>query len=184
MSNQMIIKVVAVEIVGAKTKTGKDYEYLDVMFKNLTFEGKAESKKIMPFGSKEVFATLKAATSGQVFTVLRTKDDAGYWQWDGIAAGEQQIEVATTGTKTMAQPATAAPKSNFETAEERAKRQMLIVRQSAISSAVAFLSHNNKNYKLQDVLDTANAFYEYVFQTGVKVPTATLPEIDDEDIPM
>lgn len=182
--SQMTIKIVAVEVNNATTKTGKDYKFLDVMFKNVSFDNKAESKKIMPFGSKEVFATLEAAKAGDVFTVLREKDKDGYWQWIGIAAGNVTLETTMPTDTKPAQAATAAPKSNFETAEERAKRQMLIVRQSATSTAVEFLNHNKKNYTMQDLLDTADILYNYAFQTGIKVPTAALPDLGDEDIPL
>lgn len=185
--SQMIIKVVAVEVGNGVTKTGKDYKFLDVMFKNVSFDNKAESKKIMPFGSKEVYATLESAKAGDTFTILREKDKDGFWQWIGIAEGQVTLETtmpATNNKPAAAAATTAAPKSSFETAEERAKRQSLIVRQSATATAVAYLNHNKKNYTLQDILDTADVLYNYTFQTDVKVPTAALPDLgEDKDIP-
>ena len=67
----MKIQVVNVDVQEGKTKTNKPYEFLDVMYKNLSFDNKAEAKKIMPFGSKEVFATLKSAQKGDVLTTYR-----------------------------------------------------------------------------------------------------------------
>ncbi len=185
MSSQMIIKVTDVEVGKGTTKTNKPYEFLDVTYKNVTFDNKPEAKKIMPFGSKEVFATLKEATKGDVFTILREKDDAGYWQWVGIAAGETEIEDAPKAAAAATKPQTAAaPKSNFETPEERAKRQILIVRQSCLANAVEFLNHNQKNYKVVEALEIAGVMYDWVFGNDQKAQQAEVPALpDDEDIP-
>ena len=181
MSSQMVIKVVDVEVGKGTTKTNKPYEFLEVQYKNVTFENKPEAKKIMPFGSKEVFATLKEAVKGDVFTILREKDDAGYWQWVGIAAGEVEIETTTQKGETAVKPATtAAPKSNFETAEERAKRQVLIVRQSCLSNAVEYLNHNKKNYTEADLFAVAENLYSWVFENPFKVNAAEVAAVDED----
>lgn len=187
--SQMKIKIVAVELGNATTKTGKPYEFAEVTYKNLTFENKVESKKIMPFGSKEVLDTLKDAKPGDVFTILREKDDAGYWQWIGIAVGDTEIETtSSTVQKTSAKTTTATPtpKSTFETPEERAKKQVYIIRQSSLATAVEFMNHNNKNYKLSDLLDIANQLQAFVFEKEtVTIPEVALPATDfDDDIPL
>ena len=183
MSSQMVVKIIDVEVGKAMTKTNKPYEFLEVAYKNVTFENKAETKKVMPFGSKEVFATLKDAVKGDVFTILREKDDAGYWQWVGIAVGETEIETAK-GDVAVKPATTAAPKSNFETAEERAKRQVLIVRQSCLSNAIEYLNHNKKNYGVDELYSLAADMYAWVFGNAQTVATTKAPELDDEDIPM
>jgi len=181
--SQMIIKIVAVEVGNAVTKTNKDYKFLEVTYKNLTFDNKVEAKKVMPFGSKEVFSTLESAKPGATFTILREKDKDGYWQWIGIAVGETKLETTMAADNPKpAQAATAAPKSNFETSEERATRQVLIVKQSSVSSAVAYLNHNKTKYTVQDILDTADVLYKYVFNV-TPVSAVTIPELE-QDIPM
>ena len=190
MAQQMKIKVVAVEIGNAKTKNGKDYQFLEVTYKNLSFEGKTESKKIMPFGSKEVFNELKVAGNGDVFTLLREKDNDGYWQWVGISAGDVEIETtqaqATTAPK--AGGATAVPaKSTFETAEERAKKQVYIVRQSSISSAIDLLKTEKKVPTVGEVIEVAQQFEAYVFgndEVAVANPVKVNKFVEDNDIPL
>jgi hypothetical protein len=55
-----------------------------------------------------------------------------------------------------------SPKSTYETPEERAARQVLIVRQSSISSAVEFaVAHKVKDP--QEVIAIAKQFEDYVF---------------------
>lgn len=191
MAQQMKIKVIAVEVANAKTKNGKDYQFLEVTYKNISFDNKTESKKIMPFGAKEVFNTLKAAESGDVFTLLREKDNDGYWQWVGISAGD--VELDTTEDKT---PAGAAPKaapapaakSTFETPEERAKKQVYIVRQSSISAAIDTLKTDKKAPSVDEVLAVAKQYEDYVFgiEKAVAAPAkVNVPAFDpDEDIPL
>jgi len=190
MSDQMQITIINVDSTPAVTKTGKDYKFLDVTYKNLTFQGKVESKKVMPFGSKEVYATLERATKGQTFTLLREKDKDGYWQWISIVEGEVQLDTTTT-----AQPAggaaprastgaTVAPKSTYETAEERAKKQVYIIRQSSISSAIAMLKNDKKAPSADEVLDIAKLFEAYVFGINLESDAVVkLPELGDEDLP-
>ena len=191
MAQQMKIKVVAVEVGNGKTKTNKDYKFLEVTYKNLSFDGKVESKKIMPFGSKEVFKELEHAQAGDTFTLLREKDNDGYWQWVGISAGD--VEIEQTGAPAAAQTAPKAggatpAKSTFETPEERAIKQVYIVRQSSISAAIDTLKTDKKNPSKEEVVELAKYYESYVFGQLEKVAVANpvkAPDFDpDEDIPM
>jgi len=184
MAEQMKIKVVAVEKGTANTKAGKPYDFLEVTYKNQSFGDKVENKKVMPFGSKEVFATLQNSKSGDVFTLQREKDNAGYWQWIGIASGDVQIEQPSSGGNVPAsKAATPAPKSTFETPEERAKKQVYIVRQSSISAAIDTLKTDKKNPTKEEVVEVASFYETYVFGLDAIKAVEKLPEIDDEDIP-
>lgn len=187
MANQMKIKIVATEVGTAKTKTNKEYKFVEVTYKNISFDNKVESKKIMPFGSKEVFATLENSQPGDVYTILREKDEAGYWQWVGISEGDAPIE--TTQPATQGAPATkpvATPKSTFETPEERAKKQIYIIRQSSVANAVAMFQNSKTVPSVKDVLNIASTFENYVLgqlNHNEMVQPQELPELDD-DIPL
>lgn len=187
MAQEMKIKVVAVEAGKGTTKTGKDYKFIEVTYKNLSFEGKTESKKIMPFGSKEVMATLEGASAGDVFTILREKDNDGYWQWVGIAEGDVTIEKTGATAPAGAAPTKAATpaKSTFETPEERAAKQIYIVRQSSISSAIDTLKTDKKTPSVEEVIAVAKQYEAYVFGNEPKTAEATkLPDLpQDDDIP-
>ena len=187
MAQEMKIKVVAVEVGKGTTKTGKDYKFIEVTYKNLSFDGKTESKKIMPFGSKEVMATLEGASAGDVFTILREKDNDGYWQWVGIAEGDVTIEKTGATAPAGAAPTKAATpaKSTFETPEERAAKQIYIVRQSSISSAIDTLKTDKKTPSVEEVIAVAKQYEAYVFGNEPKAAEATkLPDLpQDDDIP-
>jgi hypothetical protein len=181
----MQIKVVSVEV----TNRGK-YDQAEVTFKNLSFGEKVEAKKLMSFVNKDVYATVKNASAGDVFTIGRVKDDKGYWQWTSIAEGDN-VPASTGGsvstpTKAAASP---SPKSTYETPEERAKRQVLIVRQSSLSSAIELLKTDKKSPTVPEVLQVAKQFENYVFGNddpfGLdEKPANKLPELDEDDIPM
>ena len=189
MAQQMKIKIIAVEAANAKTKAGKDYKFLEVTYKNLSFDNKTETKKVMPFGSKEVFKELENAGAGDVFTLLREKDNDGFWQWIGISAGDVELETTTAPTATAAPKAggAVAAKSTFETPEERAKKQVYIVRQSSLSSAIDLLKTEKKAPTVAEVIAVAQQFTDYVFGTEPTVAAANkidIPFDPDEDIPL
>lgn len=181
MSN-LQIKVVALEIVTVPTAKGS-YQTIDLTYRNVTFENKVETKKIMSFNHKDVFNTLKAAQAGDVYTVSRAKNDKGFWDWTSIAAGDAAPAAATGSSGVTTTPA----KSTFETADERAKKQVYIVRQSSISAAIATLKTDKKNPTVEEVINVAREFEAYVFETGKVVPAAVkaIPvPVEDDDVPM
>lgn len=158
----MRIQILATSIETKPTAKGS-YQQLEVTFKNLTFN-KTESKKIMSFGAgAEAFKVLSAAGTGQQYEVSVVKNDKGYNDWVSVvpALGEPASQPAQTGGK--AAPASSAGRSTYETPEERAQRQILIVRQSSLSSAVATLSVGAKAVKPEDVIELAQRYSDFVF---------------------
>ena len=178
MSN-MVIRIIDVEESTATNKANKPYTVLDISYKNVTFQDKVESKKHNQYGDKTVYATLKDAKKGDVFTILREKDDAGYWQWVGIEQGENAPMAAA---KPAAQAATAAPKSNFETPDERAKKQVYIIKQSCIGYAIESLKTDKKNPTPDEVVTLAQFYVDYVMGTNTDADKK-LPGLGGGDIP-
>lgn len=134
-------------------KNGRSYQSIEVTYKN--DQGQVANKKLMSFSNPSVFNHIKDLTKGASLNVSTTKDANGYWQWTGIGGDET---APTSETK----PATGGrvTGSNYETKEERAARQILIVRQSSLSSAVDLLGPGKS---VEDVIATAKQFEEYVF---------------------
>lgn len=56
-------------------------------------------------------------------------------------------------------------KSNYETAEERAARQRLIVRQSSLSNALQYFEITKAKPSVQEVTDLAEEFTKFIFET-------------------
>jgi hypothetical protein len=162
---QVKIKVISVENTYVPTAKG-GYNKLEVAYKNID-SGKVESKVLMSFGLTEnSYKALADAKSNDQFVVESEKkpgkDGKEYWTW--LSASQQapgtvmEPQVKTAGTP--------VPKSNYETPEERAKKQVYIVKQSSLGSAIELLSIGAKTPPTkQDVLALAQEFTDWVFAT-------------------
>ena len=160
----MNITILSVDIKTTPTAKGS-YQTADVAYKNNSFQGKVEGKKVMSFGAtKDSFTTLATAQPGESYEVTVVKNDKGYNDWVSMAK-------ATAGASSPAaapsKAPNAAPRSTYETPEERAQRQVLIVRQSSLSSAVNTLTAGaNTPPSVESVIALAKAYEGYVFGTG------------------
>lgn len=122
----------------------------DVAYKNNSFQGKVEGKKVMSFGATEAsFKVLAQAQPGETYEVSIVKNDKGYNDWvsmqkagaegagnNGNGQGSQQTHAASSA---RANGAVSPARSTYETPEERAKKQVYIIRQSSFTSAVSML---------------------------------------------
>lgn len=184
----MKIQLISNQQTQAMTKAGKPYNFIELAFKNLS-TGKVEGKKLMPFGeTKNTFDALSMGSAGDVYEITTVKNaGTGYWDW--TAATRTTADAGSpTPTATRASGASVSPKSTYETPEERAVKQIYIVRQSSISNAVAILSPGSKSaLDVDAVLAVANRLEDYVFGKDKQVeavsqPAQTLSDMDD-DIP-
>ena len=169
---QFNIEVLAVTVETKPTAKGS-YQQLDVAFKK---DGKTDGKKIMSFTNKEVFNTLQNAKAGDVFTVTSQKNEkSGYWDWVGVTKGGDAV-----GGNNFTVKATPTPKNTYETAEERAKKQVYIVRQSSISAAVETLKTDKKALDPKEVIEVAKLYEAYVFDIQAEVDIT----MEDDDVPL
>lgn len=161
MSN-LTIEIVANPVSTVPTAKGS-YQVIDLAYKNKSFQDKLEGKKVMSFTNKDVFAALQKAQFGEIFEVSRVKNDKGFWDWTAVSTGgSNPVPTQAQQVAAPVKTGTVAPKSNYETSEERAARQVLIVRQSSVSSAVE-LAVANKIKDPQEVIAIAKQFEDYVF---------------------
>ena len=147
-----------IEVLSVSVEDKGKYKMMECAYK--ASDGKVAAKKVMSFGAAaDVFQKLTSAKMGDKFEITSQKNDKGYWDWIGIADGTGVASVSA------AKPgANASPKSTYETPEERANRQVLIVRQSSISNAIEFSKLNAKKIpSAQEVVEVAKFFENYVF---------------------
>lgn len=159
-------------------KTGRTYQSLEVTYKGN--DGKVSAKKLMSFSNPSVFKAAGTWSKGDLVEIVTQKDDAGYWQWTGI--GEAGTASPTTAAPAASAGTTRVTGSNYETKEERAARQVLIVRQSSLSVAVqALLAGAKTPPNAKNIIGLAKELESYVFAEEVK----PIPEITDleDDIP-
>lgn len=166
-----------IEVLSVSVEDKGKYKSMEVAYKGT--DGKVTSKKMVSFGSQEAaYKTLSTAKQGDVFQIQSAKNDKGYWDWIGIEQG------AGASVVTAAKPGgNVTPKSTYETAEERANRQVLIVRQSSLSNSIDFLKLNGKKVPdVSEVLEIAEIFESYVF--GKKSAPAGVFDDMPDDIPL
>ncbi len=152
----MLIQIIDVGTVQQEsTKKGKSYQSIEVTYKN--DQGQVSAKKLVSFANPSMFKEAQGWNKGDQIDVRTEKDENGYWQWTGVNAA------GTPKQENVAPKETRVTGSNYETKEERAQRQLYIIRQSSISSAVSLLSAGAKSSpSVEVVLDTAEKFYDYV----------------------
>jgi hypothetical protein len=181
----MKIQIVTTTTTTKPTARGS-YQELEVVYKNLTFQGKVESKKIMSFGAgAPSFTTLSTAAGGSTWEITVVKNDKGYNDWTSAVHADGSAGITEGAVAASTSKASATPRSTYETPEERAQRQVLIVRQSSLSSAIATLSVGAKSHpKPPEVIAVAKEYEAFVFGIVDPGPTgfADLPDFGEAEI--
>lgn len=168
---QFVIKNVEVEWTGTGAKKyGKaivDYQY----------NGQFRQHKVMSFVSPDVFKKVQEMV-GQTVEVEVVKNDKGFNEWKSITSAS--TAGGSTAPTTVVNN-TRVSGSNYETKEERAARQVLIVKQSSLSAAVATLTPGAKAaLEPERVLALAQQYADWVFETP---PDETGFDTMSDDIP-
>ena len=179
----MNITLLSVDIKTVPTAKGS-YQTADVAYKNNSFQGKVEGKKVMSFGAtKDSFSTLALAQPGESYEVTIVKNDKGYNDWVSMAKAEAGASSPAVSAPAGGKAPAATPRSTYETPEERAQRQVLIVRQSSLSAAVNMLLAGAKTPPpVENVLAIAKQFEDYVFGKQALGPISEMendfPQVD------
>lgn len=149
------------------TYRGQDGKIVDQCFHNNTFKYNAALKKTL--------ATLK---QGDAITIVKEKKGE-FWNVTEIRKG------GDSQNSNAMPPSSTPPKSggNWETPEERAKKQLYIIRQSSLGHAINLLASNGgKKNPPEEVISTAEMFVKYVMSGGQLEGIEALMEMED-DIP-
>lgn len=133
----------------------------------------------------QIKSTLSNLSAGEKFVMIKEKEGE-FWNVKSI---QKANEVVVGGPQISAQAKpTTSPKSTYETPEERARRQVLIVRQSSISSAVEFVNGLSKTaeHTPEKVVEVARIFESFVMgtdeagmETARSLATKALVEMED-----
>lgn len=158
------------------SKAGKPYTAIAVMYTNE--QGQRSTQNIL---DRNLMSTFGGFVQNDLVNVV-TDGAQPYPKW--LAANKLGNGAPAIGVQSQAAtPVAAKTTSTYETSEERAKKQVYIIRQSSISAAINLLGTGAKTpAAISLVLDTAKAFEDYVF--GVEA-LGKIPELDDfpDDIP-
>jgi hypothetical protein len=168
--NITILNVV-ISTLPAKKPGGKPYQVAEVAFKNNSYGGNVQGKKITSYS--KAWGSVAVAQPGETYDVV-TEKNGEFVEWVSMqkgaatAAPSGQTSAATSGFAAAPSRAVggSSPRSTYETPEERAQRQVFIVRQSSISAAVAALTVGAKSaLPAGSVIEMARQFEAYVFET-------------------
>ncbi len=178
---QFVIEVLSVSKGTQPTKTGKTMEYLEVAYKR---DGKVEGKKLFRPFAKEVCAALDNASTGQKYTITAEKEGE-YWQWKAASTGDSG-QSASSGSSASSSTSSGAQKSpvkgEWETKEERAQRQVMIVKQSSLANAIATLKAETA-VDPENVIAVAQRYTDWVLGNDQPKGFSAIADMED-DIPL
>lgn len=142
-----------------KTTAEKGYPIVELAYK--TEDGKTKGMKIFGFGQQKANADVAGSSKpGDVLEATFQQNQKGFWEFKTLSATGASETVAVSADKPTA-------KGNWETSDERAARQVLIVRQSSLSTAVSFAEVSKTKPSVEEVIEIAKKFEAYVM--GQKV---------------
>lgn len=132
---------------------------------NYDVDGDARKMNLVNFGNdKEIYDIFLSAAEGDAYEV-KAKKDGKYWKWTDAARVEgSEVPVLLKGTKKAVSSGTRT--GDWETAEERAKKQVYIVRQSSITAAINYFGMINQTATMDAIINTAKEFEAYVFSVN------------------
>jgi hypothetical protein len=171
----MRIQVTAVSGVTSKPGKFKPYQVYDLEFIDQS-DGRAKKRQMIDFNSGAAFQKLLDAGIGSTWEVsTKPAKDPKYTDW--VDATPAEAEAQDEAPKAAGKTSAPAFKSTYETPEERARKQVYIVRQSSITNAVATLALNPTHAASKEAVVEMAKFYEaYVF--GSQVVEPEVPTVD------
>jgi len=137
-----------------KVKTAKGgYQKLTVNY--TTNKGEDKSKNVMSFANPAVYDAVKKLEAGQEFIVEYVPGDE-YYNWQSV----KTLDTSPAKQHTKDAPARV---STYETPEERARKQVYIIKQSSLAQAIASYGGDPVNDDNVDhVLQRAQRFTDWV----------------------
>lgn len=153
-------------------KGQKSYDFFKVNYRdsqgnNKTYSGFQNALKY----NRELSNNLRKLQQGDSIILVIGKNKAGYDELQAVsvvngAAKNETRSPATTGNAGNSGGAAPARQYSGETPEERAKRQILIVKQSSLSSAVETVKQDKKVPTTEEVLTVAQEYFDWVMSDG------------------
>jgi hypothetical protein len=168
-----------------KKQGGGTYQGWELVYKSNEGEVRTIAKPVTSLKFNQALAKeLQALKAGDVFTLTQEKNQAGFNDVKSITLGADLSSAPPARQATGNTGGTAgAARSTYETPEERAVRQRLIVRQSSLTAAIDILKNGDKKtpLNLANVAELAEDLVTWVFETQGK----DAGNFDDlgEDIP-
>lgn len=182
------MKIEIIDVTVNHTPNAKGgYYTAEVSFKS---DGKVQGKKIMSFGhTAEVYKILSVGEQkGKSYEVhqekiANPKDGKEYWTWLKLTPSNDNATPSTPAPGNLGSTVTRTGGGNWETSEERAARQVLIVKQSSLERAIDLLAIGAKTPPSRErVVVVAQAFADWVLGIPVQKDLFDTPNDLSEDV--
>jgi hypothetical protein len=178
----MPFKIKVVEVNIEEVRNGKNkYDKAAVVY---SFNGQNRTQNIMSFSNPGIFAKVRTMKPGEEYNVEVTKNDKGFNQWASVESTTSAAADAGVSVKAGAVGSARTNVSTYETPEERKVKQLYIIRQSSISNAIEYCKQQDgagQGFKVNEILDVAQQFVDFVYQTEdlFKQPN----DLETDDVP-
>lgn len=130
---------------------------------NYSAKGEPKQKTIMSFSNPSVYNTIKGLSEGDQINVEFVKDDK-YFNWATVEKASGLVAPTTESPALGASKPVA--RTTYETPEERAIKQVYIIKQSCLAQAVAY----DKEADIEMLLNTAQQFVDWVLDAPQSEP--------------
>lgn len=165
-------------------RTGKTpYTKMKIIYESEA--GQKKTYQLVSFANPAIFAAMQKANLGDKFDVTVGTNDKGYDTWTAISAVSAAAAAPKQGVPgTSSASSTVGRTSTYETPEERALKQRLIVRQSSLGYAIQSLTPGSKaSLKTEEVFAVAEEYASFVYQEPLLDLTGTPNDLDTDEIP-
>jgi hypothetical protein len=157
---RFVFQSVTVEQVkkpGQKAPYGKATVYY-------TYNGEPRKQTIVSIFNPGIFKQVNELEQGTEIEVEVIKNEDGFNQWKTLTVlGARDSAAKATPTGTATAGVTKVTGSNYETRDERAARQVLIVKQSSLAQAIAYFGTDARAQSVESILEVAQTFADWVF---------------------
>ena len=169
----MLIKIE--ELSGPNKSSKGDWNEIKLVYSNPDNpDSGTKVKNIVSFGDgRTVFEALKDDKySVSDLVNVKVVKDGKFWNWVGLSPASGNSASGSFKSGQGAPQRAAGTQGSFqanrewETAEERYKRNLCICRQNALTNAVSF--SDNKKATADDVLALASKFFKYTTQDVIR----------------
>lgn len=156
-----------------KKQGGGTYDAWQLIYRTTDNEVKDVTKPIQGLRFNASLKNgLESLSVGDEFTLVMERNANGYFDVKSVEKGIKDVQETSKEPDGNRAPVRSGKVtgSNYETPEERAKRQVLIVRQSSVSNALDFAKISMKDpVTLEDILAWAKEIEKHVFKDFSKV---------------
>jgi len=129
---------------------------------NYSAKGESKSKVIMSFSNPGVYDTIKKLKGGETIDVEFVKDDK-YFNWATVKIADIGAGGPAAGTPGLDNKPVQV-RSNYETPEERARKQVYIIKQSSLANAIEYTKDRPEGTTMDELLATAQQFTDWVME--------------------